>query len=225
MKRWIFAGKSNKRDLLLYLCKMLAGAGKRVLLIDMTDGGKYRFMVSGNQPALPVTEFNGFDICAGLHSARPESYDYCLYDIETLHFGMLELWEAADSVLWVTSFDRYEVESSAEWFRHLLRRWPELSNLDVRRVYIRTVDSVISEEVILGYLEGLPVNWHAEAIWIPWNEADAAAQMENEHMNTLTIGRISRSYKRALLSLMNDLSGWPRPATKRALRRSEKRRA
>ncbi|MEF2967268.1 hypothetical protein V3851_15630 [Paenibacillus sp. M1] len=225
LKSWIFAGKSDKRDLLLYMCKVLSGAGRKALLVDMTDGRKYRILTGNGKPALPVTEFGGFDIADGIGAADTASYDFCLYDTEMLQFGSCGLWERADAVLWVTTYDRYEVECSAQWFGHLLNRWPQLANMAVRPVFVRTLDSFLTADYILGYMEELPIRWNRDYIKIPWSESNEALQMENEHAQTISIGRISRAYKNALLTLVADLAGWSAPETKRALRHAERRRA
>ncbi|MBQ4898214.1 hypothetical protein KB559_05125 [Paenibacillus sp. Marseille-P2973] len=225
MKSWIFTGKSDKRDLLLYICKVLSGTGKRVLLVDMTDGRKYRYLASSVKNCIPLTEYNGFDICDGITATEPELYDYCLYDLETMHFGSIEIWKRVDAVMWVTSYDRYEVENSAEWFSHLFLRWPQLKSLRIQPVFIRTVDSFLTPDYIMGYVEHLPIEWSKEMVCIPWCETNEIVQMENEHAQTLRMGRISRAYKKAILSLIVNLAGLSMPSSKKALRSADRRRA
>ncbi|RCX23531.1 hypothetical protein DFP94_1011130 [Fontibacillus phaseoli] len=225
MENWLFTGKSDKRDLLLYICKVLSGSGNRVLLVDMTDGKKYRYLIGEMKASLPITEFCGFDICDNVSIAEAGHYDYCLYDLETLQFGSRELWEGADAVLWVTSYDRYEVESSAEWFAHLFLRWPQLKDLEIKPVFIRTFDGFLNADYIMGFVEHLPVYWSGQAVQIPWSETNAIVQMENEHAQSLRMRGISRAYKKALMSLIVDLAGWSGSLTKKALRMAERKRA
>lgn len=245
MKRWIFTGKSDKRDLLLYMCKVLTAAGRRVLLVDATEGRKYRYSISSTKGDVPTVEFNGFDVALGLTwnelysldtlrqhchhygitSDYGKDYDYVLYDMESLTLSTSELWLHADQVLWVTSFDRYEVESSAEWFRRLFMNWPQLDGIRIRPVYIRTVESYLHEDYIIAFMEGLPINWEPDAIWVPWDETNVAAQLENEHSGLLSMKRISRSYRRAILGLLHILMEEDKVAVKRALRIAERRQA
>ncbi|MNM96405.1 hypothetical protein D3C81_1088810 [compost metagenome] len=224
LKLWIFAGKSDKRDLLLYLCKLLTASDHRVLLVDITDFRKYRYTIGSTATELPLMQFSGFDVSDGLPDLAQTTYDYVLYDVESLHIG-LNVWESADQIVWVTSFDRYEVESSAEWFRLLLTRWPQLNNIEVLPVYVRTVDSFLTSEYIMSFMEGISINWSHDEIWIPWNETNVAVQIENEHAQLLRMRGISRSYKRALRHLMEQLTGWGTAKTRRALRVVERRRA
>lgn len=238
MIRWLFVGKSDKRDLLLYLCSALAAAGSSVLLVDGTENGKYRYSVGGTDPRLQVTEFCGFDVAAGPLAVKPlpsspadpdrglpGQYDYELYDLESLNALTPDLFASADEIVWVTSFDRYEVESSAQWFRSLLHMWPQLRGMTVRPVYIRTVDSFLSTDYVMSFMDGIPLEWRSGEIRIPWNELNLAVQLENDHARRLRMGRISRSYKRALRLLLSELAGWEPAAAKRALRQAERRQA
>lgn len=224
VKSWIFAGKSDKRDLLLYLCKLLSASDQRVLLVDVTDFRKYRYTIGSTAVHLPLMQFSGFDVSDGLPDLTQAAYDYVLYDVESLHIGY-SLWASADQIVWVTSFDRYEVESSAEWFRLLLARWPQLTNMEVLPIYVRTVDSFLTSEYIMSFMEDIPVNWSHAEIWFPWNEINVAVQIENEHAQLLKMQGISRSYKRALRHLIGRLTGWGTAETRRALRVVERRRA
>lgn len=225
MKKLIFTGKSDKRDLLLYLCKLLSSQGQRVLLVDVTDFRKYRYSIGSRQPRLPLMDFSGFDVSDGIPDLyHKTSYDYILYDVESL-FLEYEVWSDVSQIIWVTSFDRFEVESSAEWFRILLSRWPQLQQMDVLPVYIRTVDSFLTDEYIMSFMDGLELNWKSSPVWIPWNELDTVIQLENDYHHRLHIHRISRSYKYALIELAVQLAGWGMSETKKALRVAERRKA
>lgn len=237
MKRWMFVGKSGKRDLLLYLSSVLAASGSKVLLTDGTENSKYRYSIGDGDSYLPLTEFCGFDVATGtsgfmsavsmeLSNEDPSTdYDYILEDIDTPNGLTPERLMSADEIVWVTTFDRYEVEVSAGWFRSLCQHWPELRGLVVRPVFIRTVDSRVNSRYILGLLEDLPLEWHSEAICIPWDESNWAVHLENEHLRQLRLRRFSRSYKRAVRQLLHELAGWDYSIAKRAVRQAERRQA
>ncbi len=239
VKRWLFVGKSDKRDLVLYLCSALAAAGSKVLLTDGTENSKYRYSIGGGDWYLPLTEFYGFDVAWGmssfsnLSSAKQSSegagvaneYDYELQDVDTLQGLTPEMFASVDEIVWVTSFDRYEVEASAQWFRSLFHLWPQLRGMAVRPVFIRTVDSGVNSRFILGLLDDLPLEWRSAELCIPWNESNLAVQLENEHTQRLRLGSLSRSYKRALRQLLRELADWDPAIAKRAVRRAERRQA
>ncbi|MBW4840767.1 MAG: hypothetical protein KZY74_15350 [Paenibacillaceae bacterium] len=236
MKRWLFVGKSDKRDLLLYLCSVLAAAGSKVLLTDGTENGKYRYSIGEGDSYQPLTEFYGFDVATGTTGfvssmsnkdgeEKSTAYDYELHDVETLNGLTPELFTSADEIVWVTTFDRYEVEASRQWFHSLFHLWPQLCGLTLRPVFIRTVDSSVNSRFVLSLLDGLPVEWCSEALCIPWNESNLAAQLENDHTQRLRLGSLSRSYKRALRHLLRELASWDQAIVKRAVRQAARRQA
>ncbi|WP_188538487.1 hypothetical protein [Paenibacillus segetis] len=237
MKRWIFAGISDKRDLLLYLCKVLASSKHQVLLTDATEGKRYSYSIGGLDPSLQITQFCGFDVATGFtniallekeiieNSNLSAVYDYMLMDVDTLHFNSIDPWLVTDEILWVTSFDRYEVERSCAWFRELFLKWPELQGMKVHQLYIRTVDSYLDQDYIMGFMEDLPIEWSTEPITVPWNENNMAIQLENEYSSSLRMNRISRSYQRALLVLLEQLVGWRTTDARRAFRQAKRREA
>ncbi|GIP48867.1 hypothetical protein IM700_012215 [Paenibacillus sp. DXFW5] len=235
MKRWLFVGKSDKRDLLLYLCSVLATAGSKVLLRDGTENGKYRYSIGGDS-SLPIMEFYGFDVATGgtgfsspltnmSDEVKTSAYDYELHDVDKLNGLTPELFTSADEIVWVTTYERYEVEASRQWFRSLFDLWPQLRGLAVRPVFIRTIDSSVNSRFILSLLDGLPLEWRSAELCIPWNESNLAAQLENEHTQRLRLGSLSRSYKRALRELLSELACWDHAIVKRAVRQAERGQA
>jgi len=236
MKRWLFAGVSDKRELILYICKLLTAAGQRVLLVDRTVESKYLYLARNREGALPLIEFCGFDITNGELEASEagtglpeaihisaESYDYVLYDYELDQPEAEGLCSQIDQIIWVTTFDHYEVERSADWFRQWLRSDPKLPGVLVHPVLIRTVESYLTANYMMSLTEDLQIEWNTDVACIPWNELNTAIHYENGHEHMLHIHRITRSYRRALISLTVQLTGWTRSEAKRAMRSARRR--
>jgi len=236
MKRWLFAGVSDKRELILYICKLLTAYGQRVLLVDRTVESKYQYLARNRGAALPLIEFCGFDITnrqleasiegSGLQEAihiTDERYDYILYDYELEQPEEEGLCKQIDRFIWVTTYDHYEVERSTDWFRQLLRSDPELVGVCIHPVLIRTVESYLTADYMMSLAEDLPIEWNAEVACIPWNELNAAIHYENGHEHMLHMDRITRSYRRAIISLTIQLTGWTRSEAKRAMRSAKRR--
>lgn len=236
MKRWLFAGVSDKRELILYICKLLTAAGQRVLLVDRTVESKYQYLARNREGALPLIEFCGFDITNGELEAseegtglpevihiNAESYDYLLYDYELDQPETEGFCSQMDQIIWVTTFDHYEVERSADWFRQWFRSDPKLAGVLVHPVLIRTVESYLTANYMMSLTEDLPIEWNTDVACIPWNELNTAIHYENGHEHMLHIHRITRSYRRALISLTVQLTGWTRREAKRAMRSARRR--
>ncbi|USB34904.1 hypothetical protein [Paenibacillus sp. YPG26] len=237
MKHWIFAGVSDKRELLLYLSKILTSNGQRVLLVDATEQSKYKYSIGVHDNEMRLTEFCGIDVASGYESAlelfsdldshgeSELSYDYILFDLEDPAFCGQDIWVEADAVVWVTSFERYALEKSREQFSELLGRYPQLQGMKIRRVYVQSVDSRLSEPYIRSFVSSLPFAWQEDFIEMPWDEANVAVHIESEHARTIGFNRVTRAYKNALKELLEQLTEWDKPHTRKLLRYAERRRA
>lgn len=228
MERWIFTGAVDKRDLLLYICKVLASSGQKVLLIDATNKGKYRYVIGGIVEENELSQFNGFDVArvgTNMEEEQIANYDYCLYDMDHVPNNNRQLWSLAEQIIWVTSYDRYEIAESLEFYNQLFRTWPQLQGMTVHPVFIRTMDSYVDEQYVMSMMEQLPIKWMSTEIRIPWDEINIAVQTENEHSQTLHMNRIARAYKRAITELITQLAGWELKMVKKAFRKAERRKS
>jgi len=222
---------------MLYLCKILATSGKRVLLVDGTLQQKYGYGVGEEHHSLRITEFEGFDIaCHFVTSAAVEShleasgegmeaYDYVLYDMETSHFASRELWLTADIRVWVSDYERYNLERGKGWLRRLLEEQSLPTELSFQRILINAVDCKLEERYLWAYLEGSPFVWTGESLMLPWDELTAAVKLENEHHRRVRLGSLSRSYKKSLCRLFEQLTGWESVRSRRAIKEAERMRA
>jgi len=234
---WIFAGLCEKNDLMLYLSKILASTGKRVLLVDGTLQQKYGYGVGDRQQSLQVVEFEGFDIaCHFVTSMTVEhhlqisgesldSYDYVLYDIETLHFASRHLWLTAEVRVWVSDYERYNLERGKGWLEQLFNEHGLPEELTFQRMLINGVDCRLEAHYLWAYFEGGPFRWTGESLILPWDELSAAVKLENEHYNRVHIGPLSRNYKKSLCRVVEQLTGWESVRSRRAIKEAGRMRA
>ncbi|WP_342551448.1 hypothetical protein [Paenibacillus sp. FSL R7-0652] len=237
MHVWIFAGLCEKNDLMLYLCKILASTGKRVLLVDGTLQQKYGYSVGDHQQSLRVVEFEGFDVACHfvtsmavehhlhVNGERLDSYDYVIYDMETSHFASRNLWLTADVRVWVSDYERYNLERGRGWLEQLTAEQELPKDLAFQRMLINSVDCRLEAHYLWAYLEGSPFHWTGEPMILPWDELSAAAKLENEHHRCVQLGPLSRNYKKSLCRVVEQLTGWERVQSRRAIKKAERMRA
>ncbi|WP_338539895.1 hypothetical protein [Paenibacillus tundrae] len=237
MQTWIFAGLCEKNDLLLYLSKILAASGKRVLLVDGTLQQKYGYWTGEVQHSLRITEFEGFDIASHFvtsnvvethleaNGEKVESYDYTIYDIETSHFASRDLWLAADIRVWVSNYERYNLERGKLWLKQLLEEQSLPVELSFQRILINAVDCKLEERYLWAYLDGSPFVWTGDALLLPWDELTAAVKLENEHHRRVLLAPLSRNYKKSLCRLVEQLTGWESVHSRRTMKEAERMRA
>ncbi|QKS55475.1 hypothetical protein HUB98_03520 [Paenibacillus barcinonensis] len=238
MHIWILAGLCEKHDLMLYLCKILASTGKRVLLVDGTLQQKYGHNVGDHRhQSLRIVEFEGFDIACQfvtstavdqhlqVNGERLEGYDYVLYDLETLHFATRNLWLAAEVRVWVSDYERYNLERSKAWLEQLLVEQELPSELTFHRMLINGVDCKLDAAYLWAYLEGSPFAWTGESLLLPWDELSEAVKLENEHHRRVELGQLSRNYKKSLCRVVEQFTGWERMHSRRAMKEAGRMRA
>ncbi|WP_223066250.1 hypothetical protein [Paenibacillus caui] len=237
MESWIYTGVSDKHDLLLYVCRLLAAAGSKVLMVDGTERQIYRYSIGQADKSLPITEYYGFDVACGFFSAESlkqymmeretplKHYDYVIYDLEKMTFLGEEEWALANGIFWVSTFERFAVERSVEWFKLLFSKYPGLEGISMGMIFIRYVESLIEEQYIKTVVDRLPVKWDEHAVKVPWDERNYSLQLENEHNRTLQIKPLSREYKKAIKLLTEKMSKKDSITTRSLLRSSARRRA
>ncbi|CAM2783559.1 hypothetical protein PASE110613_00655 [Paenibacillus sediminis] len=240
MKRWLFAGICDKSDFILYVSKILASAGHKVLVVDATARQKYIYSIGSVDSYMSITQFSGFDVAISFQSnthleqylseeeAGIEQYDYVLYDIDIVSFCSEVCWQEAEGRIWLTTFERYCVEKSAAWFEQLLSEYSGLQSLSpalkFNQVYLNTVDWHFEETYIHSFVEHLPFEWDtdAEQVVIPWDEMNYAIKLENEYNRTLRMKQLSHSYLRGLSALICHLSNIQVTDIKRAIKVSKR---
>ncbi|WP_106767763.1 hypothetical protein [Paenibacillus faecalis] len=235
MRIWVFAGICDKSDLLMYLCKILAHSGNRVLLLDAAQEGKYAHCIGRLDPSMSVTEFSGFDVACGFEnfsalerylndSGEPE-YDYLVIDVEKESFLTQDVWELANAKVWVSSFEIAGLMKGAKWLEELSMKYKEQGAPEFQRVYLNVVEDLTDDAYIESYLSKAQIQWMDEPIRIPWDEFAFALKVENEHTGRLRIKPLSRRYKRALMELMHRLTELEQRQIRRAFRLAERRQA
>ena len=127
MKTIGFVGAYDKTDLLLYIAKIFAVMGKKVLIIDTTILQKAKYIVPVISPAKAyVTSFEDIDIAVGLYSysaiknylGLPEhavlNYDYIFIDSDSLEGINSFNIKTVDKKYFVSGFDAYSLKRGLE---------------------------------------------------------------------------------------------------------------
>lgn len=235
MRTWIFAGICDKSDLLMYLCKILTHAGKRVLLIDAAQNGKYTHCIGRLDPHMSITEFAGFDVATGfdhyseviqhLKETGESEYDYFMIDAEKELFLSEDDWDRADAKVWVSSFEVAGLMKAACWLEDLSIQQKDQGKPAFHRVYLNVIEDLTDDDYIESYLGCAQIQWMDEPVRIPWDEITFALKIENEHTGRLRIKPLSKRYKKALIELVKRLSDMENRQIRRSIRHAERRGA
>ena len=93
-----------------------------------------------------------------------DSYDYVLYDVETLHFASRNLWLSAAVRVWVSDYERYNLERGKGWLEQLFNEHELPDELAFQRMLINGVDCRLEAHYLWTYLRGGPIHWTGSSL-------------------------------------------------------------
>ncbi|GAK39499.1 hypothetical protein PUW24_23960 [Paenibacillus urinalis] len=235
MKSYVFAGPCDKTDLLLNMSKILSVSGYRVILVDGTVDGRYRYCIEEGHSTPAVTEYEGFDVAIGyrqfneveqalLELNEDVLYDYVIFDIELTGFLNTDQWLSAAARVWTTDYSRMTLECGKAWIKELCSQMVVDRLPPFYKLYIEAVDTHI-ESYIWAYYEDSPIEFQGSPVWFRSDELDTAVRLENEHHRRRSFRHYSRDYKKSLAELMEMVAGIEPAETRRALQSRERKRA
>ncbi|MEK5057595.1 hypothetical protein ACFSVM_13515 [Paenibacillus shunpengii] len=235
MKSYVFAGPSNKTDLLLNFSKILSVSGYRVILVDGTVDGRYRYCIEEGHSTPAVTEYEGFDVATGyrqfneveqalLEMNEDVLYDFMILDIELAEFLNTDQWLSATARVWATDYSRKTLECGKAWIKELCSQLSADRLPPFYRLYLDAVDTHI-ESYIWAYYEDSPIDFQGSPVSFRLDELDTAVRLENEHHRRRSFRHYSRHYKKSLAELMEMVAGFEPAETRRAIQMRERKRA
>lgn len=235
VKSYVFAGPCSKTDLLLNLSKILSVSGFRVILVDGTVDGRYRYCIEEGHSAPAVIEYEGFDVAIGYRQFNEVEqalfemnedvfYDFAIFDIELKEFINMDQWLSASARVWATDYSRMTLECGKAWIEELCSQLSVDHLPPFYKLYIEAVETHI-EPYIWSYYDDSPIEFQGSPVWIRSDELDTAVRLENEHHRRRSFKHYSRHYKKSLAELMEMIAGFEPAETRRAIQSRERKRA
>ena len=232
MKKVGFIGAYDKTDMVVYVAKVLAECGKKVLVVDSTITQKARYIVPKIESAPAyITEFEEVDVAVGFRNFaqikqysyidvnQDLPYDYILVDIDNpYNIPGFELDETSAN-FFVTSFDAYSLKRGLE----IIKAMP--FQLKLTKV-LYSKQMLKEENDYLNYLSnGTNAIWNKEIIYFQLENGDYTVITENQRVNKIKLRKLSTQFKDSLeyiaaISAEKDISSGE---IRRAIKAIEKR--
>lgn len=226
-----FIGSYDKTDLIIYVAKVLATVGKKVLVIDNTITQKAKYIVPVINPTKAyVTEFEGIDVSVGftnfeeikkylaISEGKDFEYEYCLIDIDSYdNFERFNM-QSSKKNYFVTSFDLYSLKRGLE----IINDFKEPIKL-TKIIYSK--DILKEEDEYLNYLSlGTKAVWNEDyRVYIPFDNGDQSVIYENQRVSKIGIRKLSNQFRESLYYLATDILGEDKEAeVKKAFKILEK---
>jgi len=229
MEKIAFIGSYDKTDLIVYIAKILANMGKKVIVIDSTALQKTRYIVPTMQNLKQyVTTFEGVDIAIGfqtmdqlkqyqgLQKTDELDYEYCFIDIDSYrgyyYFGI----KTDDKHYFVTSFDIYNLRRGLQVFRKLE------APVQVTKILF-TKDMLAEEDQFLNFLsKGLRIRWNSNILFFPFESGDQNAIFSNQRTGRIQIRGISSQYIDGISYIAEEISGESQGNIRKAVKMMER---
>jgi len=214
MKKIGFIGAFDKTDFIIYIAKILATLGKKIIVIDSTINQKAKYIVPVINPtvtyvtqyeeidvAVGFKDFNGIKEYLGMPQEREFEYDIALIDTDSVQ--VLENFDmkTADLNYFVTSFDMFSLKKGLEILSGLTEP------LTITKVLF-SKDALKVEDDYLNFLSlGYKIIWKEERIYFPFENGDLSVIIENQRVSKIKFKKLSMQYKDSLLVLAEEIAG------------------
>ena len=209
MKTIGFIGAYDKTDLIVYIAKIFATMGKRVLMIDTTILQKAKYIVPTILPAQSyVTSFEDIDIAVGFYDydsiknylgVSTLEYDYIFIDVDNIE-GINDFnVKTADRNYFVSGFDSYSLRRGLEILTGISER------LSLTKVLFSKNLSYQEEEYFNFLSLGVKVDWTEETIYFPFEQGDAGTIIQNQMIQKIKFKKLTQLYKESLMYIANQL--------------------
>ncbi len=207
-----FIGAYDKIDLIMYIAKILAEMGKKVMIIDSTTLQKAKYIVPTISPSKTyITEFEEIDIAVGFENyadikeylGMPQhavfEYDYIFLDVDNPEgLDNFDLKSASQNYF-VTAFDLYSLKRGLEILSGIREPMPLKKIL-----FSKNLEE--EEDEYLNYLSlGYKVIWNEEKIYFPFEQGDQTVIMENQRVSKIKFRRLTQLYKESLSYITEEL--------------------
>ncbi|MDK8181833.1 hypothetical protein [Paenibacillus sp. UMB4589-SE434] len=209
MKIVQFIGASDKTDFLLYICKLIASNGHKVLLVDATLLQDYEFAFPRVEGDLQVHEYDDFDVIHGCGSAADVqnyfmqkeadfNYEYMIIDSNnSLH---VDGWEADRLILYNTMENIHNIRNLGildQYFSKYVK-----DELVLVSKIMNGVVCSINEEYIDSLYDGYPIQWDEPTHYLIPDERDYAIKIDNQYRSVIQLKGLTRTYRKALIGVL-----------------------
>lgn len=212
MKTIGFVGAYDKTDLLLYIAKIFAVMGKKILIIDTTILQKAKYIVPVISPAKAyVTNFEDIDIAVGLYSysaiknylGLPEhavlNYDYIFIDSDSLEGINSFNIKTVDKKYFVSGFDAYSLKRGLEILSEINE------TIEFKKVLFSKNLSYEEEEYFNYLALGLRIKWEDEIIYFPFEQGDQGTIIENQMVQKIKFKKLTELYRDSLIYIAEEI--------------------
>ena len=234
MKKVVFFGAPDKSHLLLVLGKLLTAMERKVLIVDSTLAQSMQGYLPRADFGCSMREFEGIDVATGLitpaqlertmfQAGGETAYEIMLLDTDHAEFVKGRELQGYDKRVWCSNWRRLGMYKNAELMQRLCLHEAEGQPLSFYKMIAPTLPIAIPESYIDSLLPQQFVRWEDTVFRFPLDERDMSVELDNQHHGSIDIRRLSGTYRRTVLDMLQQLFDCDAKTARRAWARSRKR--
>ncbi|MED4599659.1 hypothetical protein P9314_02935 [Paenibacillus validus] len=234
MKKIVFFGAPDKSHLLLVLGKLLTALEQKVLIVDSTLAQSMQGYLPQVEFGYSLREFEGIDVATGLltsaqlersvlQSAGEAAYDVMLLDTDHTEFVKGRDLPGYDKRVWCSNYSRLGMQINASLMQRLCLHEAEGQPLTFYKLITPTLPTAIPESYIDSLLPHQTVRWEETVFRFPLDERNLSVELDNQHHGRIDIRRLSGTYRRTVLDMLQQLFDCDAKTARQAWARSRKR--
>ena len=204
MKQVGFIGSYDKKDLLLYISKVLTNCGIKVLIVDATIAQRMRYIIqntSSNNSMTFVSEYLGIDIAVGFMNLGQVAayfktnnlpYDLVLIDSDNIQTVMSFMIPSMQSIFLVTSYDQSEINKIVETLKYINKP------INITEVIMSADLSSSQEKALLHRLKETDVVIEKHKVQFADTNVDRKAMLQNQLVREIRMKNHTATFKDSL---------------------------
>jgi len=236
-----FIGQMDNNGIVLCIARLIAGFGKKTILVDATTAQRTRYtiptMFGAARLEQTVTQYDGIDVAVGFNNilelkkyllTKGEDFnDFEYVIINTDREEMCEEFDikSAHKIFFTTTYDKYELNRGVELLKYVCatkRREDTQAVLNVNKILVYTEIKSQGINYIDSLTAELPVTWEGPAINLSYEEGDWSAFIQNQYSNKIEFKYLSKHTKEGIAEAVTRILEEPKDRVAKALKNVEK---
>ncbi len=205
-----------------------------MLIVDSTLAQSMQGYLPRADFGYSLREFEGIDVATGLitpaqlerslfQAGGEAAYDVMLLDTDHTEFVKGRELPGYDKRVWCSNWSRLSMHKNAELMQRLCLHEAEGQPLTFYKLIAPTLPIAIPESYIDSLLAQQFVRWEDTVFRFSLDEGDMSVELDNQHHGRIDIRRLSGTYRRNVLDMLQQLFDCDAKTARRAWARSRRR--